>query len=119
MTNEPAKETPSGLPADLLRFVKLRAGLETLETRKRDALDFHDLHVETLLEIVRRAFEAGRREEAAREVSSSSERLTRARAWLAKGEGTVAEILAGFAEAEVEVERARAAQAQPGLEPKG
>jgi hypothetical protein len=34
-------------------------GLDTLETRKRDALDFHDLAVWSIRDLVRRAFEAG------------------------------------------------------------
>lgn len=36
--------------------------LETLETRKRDALDFHEIPVWSIRDIVRHAFESGYRE---------------------------------------------------------
>jgi len=36
-------------------------GLETLETRRSDSLDFHDTAVWTLKDALERAYEAGRR----------------------------------------------------------
>jgi len=39
-------------------------GLETLETRKSDSLDFHDLAVWSIKEALQRAYEAGRQETA-------------------------------------------------------
>lgn len=39
--------------------VRKRLGLETLEDRKRDALDFHDISVGSIREIIAIAFEAG------------------------------------------------------------
>ena len=36
-------------------------GLETLETRNRDALDFHDVAVWAIRDALEEAFEAGRR----------------------------------------------------------
>jgi hypothetical protein len=42
-----------------LEQARTALGLETLETRKRDALDFHDLAVWSIRDLVRQAFEAG------------------------------------------------------------
>ena len=39
--------------------VRQRLGLETLETRRRDALYFHDLSVDTIRDIIAMAFDAG------------------------------------------------------------
>ncbi|NUQ51357.1 MAG: hypothetical protein HUU19_01515 [Phycisphaerales bacterium] len=39
--------------------VRNRLGLETLEDRKRDALDFHDISVGSIRDIIALAFEAG------------------------------------------------------------
>lgn len=36
------------------------AGIETLEERGRDSLDFHDLHVATISALLRLAFQAGK-----------------------------------------------------------
>ena len=34
--------------------------IETTETRRRDSLDFHDVHIKGLVDVVNAAFEAGR-----------------------------------------------------------
>lgn len=39
--------------------VRNRLGLETLEDRKRDALDFHDISVASIREVIQIAFDAG------------------------------------------------------------
>ena len=42
------------------RIAREALGLDTLETRNRDALDFHDLAVWTIKDALERAYEAGR-----------------------------------------------------------
>lgn len=44
----------------LLHIAKQSLGLETLETRKSDSLDFHDLAVWQIREALQQAYEAGR-----------------------------------------------------------
>ena len=41
------------------RIAREALGLETLETRKMDGLDFHDLAVWTIKDALERAYEAG------------------------------------------------------------
>ncbi|GMV72865.1 MAG: hypothetical protein AMXMBFR77_27020 [Phycisphaerales bacterium] len=43
-------------------WAKVELLLETLETRKRDALDFHEIPVWSIRDLVRHAFESGYRE---------------------------------------------------------
>lgn len=45
----------------ITRIAREALGIETLETRGRDALDFHDLSVAGLKNALERAYEAGRR----------------------------------------------------------
>ncbi|HRQ72380.1 MAG TPA: hypothetical protein PLU35_05055 [Phycisphaerales bacterium] len=45
-----------------MEWAKVRLRLETLETRKRDALDFHEIPVWSIRDLVRHAFESGYRE---------------------------------------------------------
>lgn len=49
------------LPAELQHRVARRLHLETLATRNSNRLDFHELHVATLVDVLWMAFEAGRR----------------------------------------------------------
>jgi hypothetical protein len=48
----------------LAAFEKIAAknvySIETLETRNRDSLDFHDIHVETLIRMLSEAYELGK-----------------------------------------------------------
>lgn len=47
--------------ADILtKIAKERCGIETLETRNSDSLDFHDISVWALKEMLEQAYEAGR-----------------------------------------------------------
>ena len=60
----PEGETPRPQPilapdALLAQIAKERLGLETLETRKSDSLDFHDLAVWTLRAALQAAYQAG------------------------------------------------------------
>ncbi|KAA0215781.1 MAG: hypothetical protein DYG94_06450 [Leptolyngbya sp. PLA3] len=43
------------------RIAREALGLETLETRRMDSLDFHDLAVWTIKDALERAYEAGRK----------------------------------------------------------
>ncbi|HRQ73996.1 MAG TPA: hypothetical protein PLU35_13300 [Phycisphaerales bacterium] len=45
-----------------MEWAKVELLLETLETRKRDALDIHEIPVWSIRDIVRHAFESGYRE---------------------------------------------------------
>ena len=45
--------------ADAVEQIRKQLGLETLETRRRDALDFHDLAVWTIRDAIQTAFNAG------------------------------------------------------------
>ena len=45
---------------EITRIAREAIGLETLETRKSDGLDFHDLAVWTIKDALERAYEAGR-----------------------------------------------------------
>jgi hypothetical protein len=45
--------------AALHEKAKKRLGIQTLETRNRDSLDFHDVSVDAIREIIKTAFEAG------------------------------------------------------------
>lgn len=48
--------------ADEMEWAKVELLLETLETRKRDSLDIHEIPVWSIRDLVRHAFEAGYRE---------------------------------------------------------
>jgi hypothetical protein len=45
--------------ADAVEQIRKQLGLETLETRRRDALDFHDLAVWSIRDAIQIAFNAG------------------------------------------------------------
>ena len=45
-----------------MEFARLLLRVETLETRGRDALDFHEIPVRAIRDLVRRAFEMGYRD---------------------------------------------------------
>ena len=56
------KSTPEAARDDLiLDIAQRRFFLETLETRNRDRLDFHDVAVWAIRDALEEAFEAGRR----------------------------------------------------------
>ena len=44
---------------DLAGRLAAELGVETLETRNRDCLDFHDVHVAALKRVIQRAFVLG------------------------------------------------------------
>jgi len=44
---------------DLAGRLAAEMGIETLETRNRDCLDFHDVHVAALKRVIQRAFVLG------------------------------------------------------------
>lgn len=54
-----ATTTKSERLAAASEAIRIRLGYETLEDRRRDALDFHDLSVASIREIIAMAFEAG------------------------------------------------------------
>jgi hypothetical protein len=64
----PAPVTPAATPtnseaavdARLEQIARTTLGLETLETRKSDGLDFHDLAVWQIKQALQAAYEAGR-----------------------------------------------------------
>jgi len=58
-TTKTARETTAATRA-ILAGIAAGAGIETLETRRSDSLDFHDLAVWTLREMLEKAYEAGR-----------------------------------------------------------
>lgn len=58
-TTKTAPETTTAARA-ILAGIAAEAGIETLETRRSDSLDFHDLAVWTLREMLEKAYEAGR-----------------------------------------------------------
>jgi hypothetical protein len=58
-TSTKAREAKASHMAAATEQVRKALGLETLEDRKRDALDFHDLSVASIREAIRIAFEAG------------------------------------------------------------
>lgn len=45
----------------LTKIAKNRIGAETLETRNSDSLDFYDISVWALIEMLEQAYEAGRK----------------------------------------------------------
>jgi hypothetical protein len=45
--------------AEAVEQIRKQLGLETLETRRRDALDFHDLAVWSIRDAIQIAFNAG------------------------------------------------------------
>lgn len=45
----------------IMRIAREALGLETLEARRMDGLDFHDLAVWSIKDALERAYEAGRR----------------------------------------------------------
>lgn len=59
MTKTDRMEQIKQAQVKLLEDVRLRLGLETLQTRNRDALDFHSLSVASIVDIVDIAFKAG------------------------------------------------------------
>jgi hypothetical protein len=64
----PASDTPAATPtnpgatvdARLEQIARTTLGLETLETRRSDGLDFHDLAVWQIKQALQAAYEAGR-----------------------------------------------------------
>lgn len=56
------KSTPEAArDALILEIAQRRFSIETLETRNRDRLDFHDVAVWAIRDALEEAFEAGRR----------------------------------------------------------
>lgn len=47
-------------PNEVLEQIAQSAGISTLSSRGRDSLDFHDLHVDTIRDLLERAYQAGR-----------------------------------------------------------
>ena len=45
--------------AKAMEDARTHLGLDTLATRNRDSLDFHDLSVDSIRRVIERAFEAG------------------------------------------------------------
>src|SRR5262245_20839255 len=58
-TSTKARDAKASHMAAASEQVRKALGLETLKDRKRDALDFHDLSVASIREVIRIAFEAG------------------------------------------------------------
>jgi hypothetical protein len=63
------KEVKKDLPElfarnEISEKVRQRLGLETLATRNRDSLDFHDISVSAIKDVINMVFEAGRQFEA-------------------------------------------------------
>lgn len=54
-----SSKTSKAIPA-CLHDIARKVGFETLETRKSDSLDFHDVAVWTLRDALLAAYEAGR-----------------------------------------------------------
>jgi len=54
------RHTPEYKDATIQNIARDLLGIETLETRKSDRLDFHDLAVWSIREALEAAFEAGR-----------------------------------------------------------
>ena len=54
------KHTQAYKDATIQNIARDLLGLETLETRRRDSLDFHELSVWQIREALEAAFEAGR-----------------------------------------------------------
>ena len=48
-------------PANVIETARKMLDLETLDTRNRDSLDFHNLSVESIRHVVEMAYEAGRK----------------------------------------------------------
>jgi len=59
MTERTPSEANERRIADTLERIRKRLGIETFETRGRDALDFHDISAAAIRDAVRMAFEAG------------------------------------------------------------
>ena len=57
---KPARHTQEYKDATIRDIARDTLGLETLEERKRDCLDFHELGVWQIKEALAAAFEAGR-----------------------------------------------------------
>lgn len=51
---------PAALPAKVLAALTAQLGLETLETRKSDSLDFHDMAVWEIKAALEAAYAAGK-----------------------------------------------------------
>lgn len=49
----------SDIDSNLTRIANEKLGIETLETRGSDSLDFHEVSVACLLDALRAAFDAG------------------------------------------------------------
>ena len=58
--NDTAKHTKAYKDATIEAIARDTLGIETLEERKRDGLDFHELAVWQIREALAAAFEAGR-----------------------------------------------------------
>ncbi|MGE4160021.1 MAG: hypothetical protein AB7F75_13095 [Planctomycetota bacterium] len=54
------KSTQETMPLAIQKIAHEILGLETLEDRNRDCLDFHDLGVSTIRQALEAAYEAGR-----------------------------------------------------------
>ena len=48
-------------PANVIEAARKMLDLETMETRNRDSLDFHNLSVESICCVIEMAYEAGRK----------------------------------------------------------
>ena len=48
-------------PANVIEAARKMLDLETMETRNRDSLDFHNLSVESIRRVIEMAYEAGRK----------------------------------------------------------
>ncbi len=61
MNAKTTKRTQAYKDATINEIAKSILGIDTLQTRKSDSLDFHDLAVWNLKEALEAAFEAGRK----------------------------------------------------------
>jgi len=55
-----ATTTAAKIPANLLVSAAAMLDLDTLETRNHDALDFHDISVESIRRVIEMAYAAGK-----------------------------------------------------------
>lgn len=61
MSTKTTKRTQTYKDATVNEIAQRILGIDTLETRKSDSLDFHEVAVWTLTEALEAAFEAGRK----------------------------------------------------------
>jgi len=45
---------------EILKLIQEDCWISTIETQKSDSLDFHDVHIASLVALVKKAFEAGK-----------------------------------------------------------